>query len=49
MDKLDILLTMPEEERTKYNYEMIYAYLAEQMPGLMSKSCAGVCQRQWHS
>lgn len=33
VDKLDILLTMPEEERTKVNYEMIYAYLAEQMPG----------------
>lgn len=33
VDKLDILLTMPEEERPKVNYEMIYAYLAEQMPG----------------
>ena len=42
VDKLDILLTMPEEERTKVNYEMIYAYLAEQMPGFDVKKAAQV-------
>ena len=37
VDKLDILLTMPDEERTKVNYEMIYSYLSEQMTGFDTK------------
>lgn len=34
VNKLDILLSMPESEREKVNYEMIYAYLQEQVQTL---------------
>ena len=33
-DKLDILLSMPQTERQKVNYDMIYTYLGEQVTGL---------------
>lgn len=38
VNKLDILLSMPESEREKVNYEMIYAYLQEQVQSLDIKT-----------
>lgn len=34
VDKLDILLTMPESDHTPVNYEMIFSYLSNQLPAL---------------
>ena len=37
VDKLDILLTMPESDHTPVNYEMIFSYLSKQLPTLDMK------------
>lgn len=37
VDKLDILLTMPESDPTPVNYEMIFDYLGQQLPGMDMK------------